>query len=146
MIEYCDGNMLLSRCDILVDPVNCRGGVGGLAKGFVTAFPSIEKPYKTLCRSRQLALGRPVLLSQRVPEILFFPVKDDWRLPARLEDIESGLVATVKLLQRQPGRPSIAFPALGCGLGRLSWRDVKPLMENYLEPLPNNIELYLPKG
>ncbi len=44
------------------------------------------------------------------------------------------------------GVTSVAFPALGCGNGGLSYNDqVRPLMEAYLGSLPIPVFVYLPK-
>jgi len=41
---------------------------------------------------------------------------------------------------------SIAFPALGCGLGGLSWGEVRPLMVEELKHLPQaHIAIYEPR-
>jgi len=39
---------------------------------------------------------------------------------------------------------SLALPALGCGLGKLSWEEVGPLMVKYLKDLGINVGIYLP--
>ncbi len=44
------------------------------------------------------------------------------------------------------GIQSIAVPALGCGNGGLDWRDVGPLMCNYLSELDIPVEIYVPPG
>ena len=40
------------------------------------------------------------------------------------------------------GITSVAFPKLGCGNGGLLWREVKPLMRDYLRDLPIDVYLY----
>ncbi|TET78476.1 DUF4433 domain-containing protein, partial [candidate division TA06 bacterium] len=42
------------------------------------------------------------------------------------------------------GIKSIALPALGCGLGRLEWRAVGPLMCKSLSGLDIPVQIYLP--
>jgi len=39
---------------------------------------------------------------------------------------------------------SIAIPALGCGLGRLAWADVRPLIVEALADLPLRVMLFPP--
>lgn len=56
-------------------------------------------------------------------------------MASRIEDIESGLVALVDEVKRR-GIKSIAIPPLGCGLGGLNWKDVRPLIERAFEVLP----------
>lgn len=67
--------------------------------------------------------------------VLLFPTKKDWHEPSRLEYIEAGLKKFVETYAEK-GITSIAFPKIGCGCGSLSWEEVKPLMERYLNPLP----------
>lgn len=146
MITIKDDNLFDSTRDIIVNPVNCRYGAGGLAKAFKLRFPLMWEFYKNSCSTGQLAMGKPVLYRYQYPMILLFPVKDDWREPvASLENIEKGLVATRSLLESEPGCLSIAFPALGCGLGQRTWDEVYPLMEKHLGALPNAIDIYRPK-
>jgi len=72
-----------------------------------------------------------------------FPTKTTWKKPSRIEYIEKGLQAFVKGYENK-GITSIAFPALGCGNGELNWeKQVRPLMEKYLEPLPIDIFIYI---
>jgi len=42
------------------------------------------------------------------------------------------------------GIESIALPALGCGLGRLEWRDVGPLICKKMSSINIPVEVYLP--
>jgi len=45
------------------------------------------------------------------------------------------------------GIRSIALPPLGCGLGGLSWDDVRPRVEAAFAPLPDvRVMLYGPAG
>jgi len=150
-----------SECKTLVCPVNCVGVMGkGLALSFKLVFP-VFKWYKTLCNSEMLDVGNPVLYVQSdKPNILLFPTKYHWKDPSRLMWIIKGLE---NLFNPYPKgkvgfdvdsrkRPeysflkSVAFPALGCGCGGLSWEFVRPIMFNYLRPAKSNIEIYAPYG
>ena len=66
--------------------------------------------------------------------IINFPTKRHWRDPSRIEDIESGLAALVEEIQRQSIR-SIATPAIGAGLGGLSWIKARGLIEKTMTKL-----------
>jgi O-acetyl-ADP-ribose deacetylase (regulator of RNase III) len=53
---------------------------------------------------------------------------------SKLPDIETGLRDLRRqLLEREIS--SVAVPALGCGLGQLSWTDVRPVIEDALGDL-----------
>jgi O-acetyl-ADP-ribose deacetylase (regulator of RNase III) len=60
--------------------------------------------------------------------IINFPTKRHWRGRARYEDIEEGLRALVSEVKKL-GIRSIAVPPLGCGLGGLDWKRVRPMIE-----------------
>jgi O-acetyl-ADP-ribose deacetylase (regulator of RNase III) len=60
--------------------------------------------------------------------VLNFPTKRHWRDPSQLEDVQSGLEALARELCARHIQ-SVALPALGCGLGGLSWSVVRPLIE-----------------
>ena len=63
--------------------------------------------------------------------VINFPTKRHWRGRSRLDDIKIGLPALVTEIERRRIR-SITLPPLGCGLGGLDWKDVKPLIHGAL--------------
>lgn len=69
--------------------------------------------------------------------------KDDWRDPSWLEYIEEGLRYLVDNCAEMY-ITSLAFPALGCGLGGLEWSTVHPLMERELSRLDTPVEIVEP--
>jgi hypothetical protein len=72
------------------------------------------------------------------------PTKRHWRGSSRLEDIVSGL-AYLHKHARSWGITSLAVPALGCGLGGLSWERVWPLLETELARLGIPVFIYKPR-
>ncbi|MDJ1184333.1 macro domain-containing protein [Roseofilum casamattae] len=68
----------------------------------------------------------------------------DWRNNSRVEDIEGGLQWLRDNAIKQ-GIESLAMPALGCGLGKLEWSDVGPLMCRYLNNIGIPVAIYLPR-
>ena len=93
-----------------------------------------------VCRQRRLRPGRihqwPVPGPDNPQWVLNLPTKDHWREPSRLEYVRDGLIALAALIQRDD-IGSVALPALGCGLGRLRWQDVRLLIETNLKHLDN---------
>lgn len=143
MIVYQTGDIFTSKAQVLVDPVNCRFRAGGLAGDFMRRFPAMFQCYRGLCVTEDLAVGRPALYTGSTPWILLFPVKHTWEEKyARLQDIEDGLQGLLALLAVAPPICSLAFPRLGCGMGRLSWKQVQPLMETYLSRIDATIEIW----
>ena len=78
--------------------------------------------------------------------IINFPTKRHWRGKTRMDDIESGLADLVEVMKAKNIR-SIAIPPLGCGLGGLDWKEVKPCIESALGALKNvQVIVYEPDG
>lgn len=139
--EHHPGTVAYVHADILetdsfeaiANPVNCAGSMGaGLANQFARRYPEIVGPYRRACRTGELRPGN-VLLQRldhdRNPRfVIQFPTKDHWNRPSRLQWIEDGLGHMYPTLERA-GVTSVALPALGAGLGRLSWEDVKTVIE-----------------
>ena len=151
MIEIAKGNLLTADAEALVNTVNCVGFMGkGIALQFKQAFPANFKTYERACKADEMVPGRMLvhdnggLVNPRW--IINFPTKRHWRGKSRIEDIESGLTALVAEVQRL-GIDSIAVPPLGCGLGGLDWRVVRPMIEAAFARLPDvRVLLFEPSG
>lgn len=140
MIRYVTGDLLAAECEALVNSVNCVGVMGrGVALAFKRRFPANFKAYKAACDWGELEPGRPFVFQtgELMPRyVINVPTKRHWRGRSRLEDIEIGLSGLVTEIERR-GIRSIALPPLGCGLGGLDWKDVKPLIHRKLDGMSN---------
>lgn len=151
MIELTRGNLLEAPAEALVNTVNCVGYMGkGIALQFKQAFPANFKHYEAACHAGDMVPGKMMihdnggLVNPRY--IINFPTKRHWKGKSRIEDIESGLSALVTDVQRL-GIRSIAVPPLGCGLGGLEWRVVRPMIERAFAGLPDvQVLLFEPAG
>lgn len=142
-IRELHGNIFDSMCKVIVNPVNCQGVMGkGLALQFKKRYPDMYQSYKKNCQKGLFKPGLLQLWTHSTPWILNFPTKVHWKNRTKLEYIEAGLqkfAATYKVKEID----SIAFPALGVGLGGLRWKKVRTVMYKYLEKLDNiDIEIY----
>lgn len=143
--------ILRADAEALVNTVNCLGYMGkGIALQFKKAFPDNFKAYERACRAEEVRPGNMFVFetgSMLNPKyIINFPTKRHWRGKSRLEDIESGLKALVEEV-RKLKVSSIAVPPLGCGLGGLSWRVVRPMIERAFSSLPEvRVLLFEPHG
>lgn len=125
-LTYSTGSIFESGATALVNPVNCVGIMGGgLAKAFAEKYPLMELDYDEYCHK---GLLRPGMIHsyysnlEEEPIILNFPTKDDLK-PSKLEYIHDGLIALATYLNSF-SIDSVAVPALGCGLGGLTWEKV----------------------
>jgi O-acetyl-ADP-ribose deacetylase (regulator of RNase III) len=148
------GNIFDSKCQVLVNPVNCVGVMGkGLALEFKRKFPKMFEEYKQHCKDKEMLPGRPVLYNtgKRFIQydeyidrlVLCFPTKDHWKHISEVEYITGGLYYIRNNYKRLKIK-SIAFPALGCGCGQLRWDIMLPIMETYLCNLDIDVEIYSP--
>lgn len=150
MIKYKeDADIFLSGADALVNPVNCVGVSGaGLAKKFKEFFPENFSAYTKACSENEVRPGQPYVFSYSafILYIINFPTKRHFRDKSKVEDISSGLDWLKDYLENNKDIRSIAIPALGCGLGGLSWQDVKILIEEKLGLVSCEVLVYAPKG
>ena len=129
------GDLFSVECEAIANPVNCEGVMGkGLALEFKKRFPANFQAYRKACGDGGLAIGKPFCFQlgddATSPRwIVNFPTKDRWRDLSRLEDVEQGLAALVEWCGRESVQ-SLALPALGCGLGGLSWPDVRSAIQS----------------
>lgn len=152
MITEVTGDLLDDDADILVNPVNCVGAMGkGLALQFRQRFPAAFHAYKSACDAGRMRLGTVhVYRPLHGPIIVHFPTKGHWRDDSRLPHIEAGLrdlVVTIGDLRKCGIQArSIAVPALGAGLGRLSWEAVRKAVYDALRDVDIDVRLYVPSS
>ena len=151
MIALVKGNLLETDAEALVNTVNCEGYMGkGIALQFKKAFPENFEAYRQACRAGEVIPGRmfvyPTGSMVNPRYIINFPTKRHWREKSRMEDIEAGLKSLVEKIRRLEIK-SIAVPPLGCGLGGLDWREVRPMIEHALAEFPDvRVMLFEPTG
>lgn len=145
-ITECTGDMLASDARVLVIPVNCRGALGaGLAQSFrfwaQARHPDLIDAYKAACSTenpwKRLRPGWPSwgMSDDGARVAVFFPTKDHWQDPSRLDWVAVGLNALIcrpSIFAPTTAPRTIAIPRLGCGLGGLAWHDVYPLIQHYV--------------
>ena len=163
-ISIIDGNMFDSTMQTLTITVNLQRVMGkGLALRAKNQFPDVYVEYQDACRAGKLTARKPYLYKREtsfnqeladpslppltpnaVKWFLLFATKRKWKENSRLDDIEGGL-DWVKTNYKKENIRSLAMPALGCGLGNLSWADVGPLICKYLRDMEIQVEIYLPR-
>jgi O-acetyl-ADP-ribose deacetylase (regulator of RNase III) len=151
MITLTQGDILKADAEVLVNTVNCVGIMGrGVALQFKKAFPENFKAYEVACKANQVQPGKMFvydlnrLYNPRF--IINFPTKRHWKNKSRIEDIQAGLTDLITVIQQRQIH-AIAIPPLGCGLGGLNWEDVKPLIIEVFQAVPEvNVLLFEPAG
>lgn len=128
---------------VLVNPVNCRGVMGaGLALKFKQLSEDYFRSYLKACASKELDIGKCHIFEE-LPGcyVVSLPTKLSWKDPSKLKYVEQGLISLRRFLITQP-EASVGIPALGCGLGKLDWSDVRPLIQERLSGLDCTIRIY----
>ena len=139
MITELSGDILAADVEALVNAVNTAGVMGkGLALQFKRAYPEMFADYARAAAAGELVPGRVHVWETGLPSsprfVLNVPTKRHWRSPSSLEIVEAGLQDLARVV-RERGIRSVAVPALGCGLGGLTWGEVRPRIETALAPL-----------
>lgn len=149
-IVFKQGNIFDSNCDVIVNTINCVGVMGkGIALEFKKKYPKMFDDYKKRCSLHSVRPGAPYLYlldsnNDKHKYILNFPTKDHWRAKSKMDYVISGMQWFCNNF-KQFDFKSIAFPALGCGNGGLSFDDVRLIMVEYLQKLDLDIEIYEPE-
>jgi len=136
------GNIFTTNCDVIVNTVNCVGVMGaGIALECRLRYPDMYVKYKSLCKRNLIEVGKLWLYKSDEKWILNFPTKRDWKFPSKAEFIHKGLQKFIEVYE-QKDIQSIAFPMLGADKGGIKVETTLSLLQEYLDPLPIDIELY----
>ncbi len=156
-----DGDMFFSKMQTLTISVNTIGVMGkGIASRARYQFPDVFIYYQDLCKKKELKMGVPVLYKrdksvndflsadylddEESTWFLLFPTKTHYKYNSDPRGIEEGLIWLKNNYERL-GIKNLALPALGCGLGNLSWRQIGPIMVKHLKELKIPVAIYLPR-
>ena len=141
-IKEIKGNIFTTKCEVIVNPVNCVGVMGaGLAFEFKLRNRAMYRKYKAMCDSKAITVGNPWLYESDGRGILNFPTKNHWRHPSKIEYLEAGLENFLNYVVEGKIR-SIAFPLLGADRGGLSPDVSLSVMKSYLSKCDIDVEIY----
>ena len=112
----------------------------GLGIQFRNEFPENYEAYRTACHQGEVQFRKmlvSILDRQENPRyVINFPTKRHWKDKSRIGDIRAGLKSLADEI-RHHGIASVAVPPLGCGLGGLEWKQVRPLIEDAFGATPD---------
>jgi O-acetyl-ADP-ribose deacetylase (regulator of RNase III) len=143
-IKYIKGNIFTSKCQTLVNTVNCVGIMGaGIALEFKYRYAEMFEKYVKHCKEHLIQIGK--LSIYEVPnkdqKVLNFPTKNNWKNPSKYEYLTKGLEKFLSIY-KEKNITSVAFPLLGALNGGLDPDKVKSLMFDYLERCEIPVEIY----
>lgn len=137
-IEIVEADIFSYELEAIVNPVNCVGVMGkGLALKFRKKFPEIYTPYRKACNLGHLEMGKVQIIqvnSSKIRYVVNFPTKKHPSMRSSLRGISQGLDELVRKVDKYQIE-SIGIPALGCGLGGLRWKVVRPVLREKMNPL-----------
>jgi O-acetyl-ADP-ribose deacetylase (regulator of RNase III) len=157
------GDMFHDHADLRVCPVNCQPGVmgAGLAKRFAQEYPTLPGRHRKAVLDGELRIGQSFLTHayrvvdgkpdcSRLDLILLFPTKTHWKNDSQLPWIFQGLAQLYSDLNGfgfGQEEVTLAFPALGCGLGGLPFDSIAALLRVWASGLPErfHVHLYRPR-
>lgn len=149
MIKEVTGDILLSKAEAVAHGVAPNDDFKqGLALALREQWPSMYKDFRHYCQTASPKTGTlwswkgpqsPVLISLFTQE----PAPDHGSHPgqATTANVNRALQALTKEVRAQ-GITSLALPRLATGVGRLSWEEVRPLMENAFRDLTIPVYVY----
>ena len=143
MITEKEGNIFNSKCQTLVNTINCVGVMGaGIAFEFRLRYPLMFTKYKGLCEEQKIQIGTLWIYTlNENQKVLNFPTKYDWKNPTKLEYLEKGLKKFVDTYKSK-NITSIAFPLLGASHGGLSPEVSMSVMKQFLNKCDIPIEIW----
>lgn len=145
-VKVVAGNIFDSRADVLVNPTNPEGVMGGgLALQFSQRFPQMNHAYKQRAKAHKLQLGR----------VDWHEVHEDATTKyvanlhtmhlgqrATMEVVTDGLRDFVRTVNRLDSVKTVAVPVLGDGIGGLDTNEVLKVMKRELALVKADVTIY----
>lgn len=131
-------NCLVCTTNCIVKKDGCLTMGKGIAAEFKKRYPSIDKHWgrdQLIWNRKNCGDIKPKVHLYQVEDltIIGFPTKINWRDNSSIKLITSMLLE-LKMYFRMPiyYHSKCLIPKLGCSNGGLEWKDVRPVMEEYL--------------
>jgi O-acetyl-ADP-ribose deacetylase (regulator of RNase III) len=147
-VEFVSGDLFANAHDAeaLAHGCNCAGSMGaGIAVGFRDRYPAMYEHYRAMCKAdpRQLNPGDCWLWkADEAPWVFNLATQEGyWRCRATYEAVEAALASMRDQADRE-GITRIAMPRIGAGLGGLSWKKVRAIIERLFAGWPGTLIVY----
>lgn len=134
-MEYSKYSLLefLEPNNIIINPVNTVGYMGkGLALEIALRFPETEKYYKQECEKGEFEPGEILFNTEKNIVIGNLATKKHFKYPSKIEWIEKGIQNLKGYIIQNGINNKLIIPKIGSGLGKLSWDNVKIIIEQEL--------------
>lgn len=145
MIKFVEGDMLINAygAQAFAHGVNCAGVMGaGIAAQLKRYYPDMFGEYRAACLRGDLKLGDvQVWKNKNGFAILNLGTQSRPGAPAELLALHIALSSTRYLLD-ESRIASLAMPRIGCGLGKLEWKVVRPLVQQMFEQWQGMVYVY----
>lgn len=161
MINYkpAGTDLFQEKTESIVNAVNCQGISGsGIAYFVSLKFPKETKVYEGLCKNKAIAPGivgvipaKPTAGNPNIFYIFALPTIGTFKefnkldYAGKLNLVKIGVEDLRRVLLTMPKLKSISIPALGCGVAGLKWGDVKPIIEEFLGDVPQDVFVIEPR-
>src|SRR5262245_559664 len=117
----------------------------GIAVGFRERYPAMYDEYRAMCKSapRRFNLGDAWLWKARSRPWVFNLGTQEryWRCRATYEAVESALTSMRDQADAE-GVTRIAMPRIGAGMGGLSWKKVKAIIDRVFDGWAGTLTVY----
>lgn len=129
-----DGDLLCVTTNLKVNSDGEAVMGGGIAREARELYPTIGKELGRAIRDGRRTVVFSGILDQwgMGRDLCAFPTKDHYKNPSTLELIEESAQALASLIEVR-GYKNVLLPRPGCGLGGLTWDQVKPVLEKHLD-------------
>lgn len=147
-IEYVSGDLFAGahRPEALAHGCNCQGSMGaGIAVQFRDRYPAMFEAYRAMCkaRPRQFNPGDAWLWkADQQPWVFNLATQETyWRGRATYDWVEAALLAMRARVDAE-GLTRVAMPRVGAGMGGLSWKKVKAVIDRAFADWPGALIVY----
>ncbi len=119
-IEVLKGSILEADADVIVNPANSRGLMGGGVAGVIKKFGGREIEEEAVSKA-PIPVGSAVLTGAgrlKFKGVIHAPTMEEPAMRTSEEKVRKSVRAAMELAEKE-GFSSIAFPGMGTGVGRV---------------------------